>query len=58
MAKKMTKAQKKRMVKDILQKSNKLYMSWYGSGQVDYIISTRDMEAMDKLCKKWLKRIG
>ncbi len=54
----MSKTQKKRMITDILRKTNKLYMDWYGSGQVDYIVSTKDMEAIDKLCKKWMKRVG
>ena len=55
---KMTKAQKKRMISEIQKKSKKLYMNWQGSGQVDYIVSARDMEAIDKLCAKWMKRIG
>ena len=54
----MTKAQKKRKVRDIVQKTRSLYNSWAGSGNVDYIISTRDMEAIEKLTRKWFKRIG
>jgi len=49
---KMTKAQKKRMVREILAKSKKLY------GLYDGILSTKDMEAIERLCAKWLKRIG
>ena len=49
---KMTKAQEKRMVKAILQKTKKLF------NQYDSILTTQDMAAMEKLCKKWLKRIG
>tara|TARA_Y100000310_G_C20315119_1_gene638056 strand:+ start:315 stop:470 length:156 start_codon:yes stop_codon:yes gene_type:complete len=49
---KMTKAQEKRMIKSILQKSKKLFY------QPDSVFTTQDMAAMEKLCKKWLKRIG
>lgn len=49
---KMTKTQQKRMVKDINSKANKLWLSAAG------IISTSDVVAIEKLCKKWLKRIG
>lgn len=57
---KMTKAQKKRMVKEILSKSKKLYMvttTTYSSNEPP-ILSTKDMEAIERLCAKWMKRIG
>ena len=54
----LTKTQKKRMVRDVVSKTRKLYMAWQGSGKVDYIISTKDMEAIEKLTQKWFKRIG
>ena len=46
------------MVRDVVSKTRKLYMAWQGSGKVDYIISTKDMEAIEKLTQKWFKRIG
>ena len=54
---KMTKAQKKRMVKDILNKTKKLFMSGRGTIHSD-VASTKDMEAIERLCAKWMKRIG
>lgn len=53
---KMTKAQEKRMVKAILQKTKRLYMQDKFSGSS--IISVGDMAAIEKLCAKWMKRIG
>jgi len=52
---KMTKAQKKRMVKDIMSKTQKLFQ------RTDMnlgIVSVQDMIAVEKMCAKWLKRIG
>ena len=51
---KLTKAQKKRLVKEILSKSKKLYMLYDNPD----ILSTKDMAAIEKLTSKWLKRIG
>jgi len=53
---KMTKTQEKRAVKSVLQKTKRLYMQdkFVGSS----IISTQDMAAIEKLCSKWMKRIG
>lgn len=53
---KMTKAQKKRMVKDIMKKTQKLYMS--DSANIKFIVSTKDMDAIERLCNKWMNRIG
>lgn len=53
---KLTKAQQKRLVNEILNKSKKLYMV----KRQDYqnVIPSKDMEAIEKLCAKWIKRIG
>jgi hypothetical protein len=59
---KMTKAQQKRMVRDINSKVKKLYLAkpsigmYVGSSGA--IVSTQDMAAIEKLTSKWLKRIG
>jgi hypothetical protein len=50
---KMTKTQKKRMVNDIRNKTQKLWVD-AASG----IVNTADMVAIEKLCAKWMKRIG
>lgn len=55
---KMTKAQKKRMVKDIMKKTQKLYMSDDNSAYTAWVVSIADMSAIEKLCNKWMKRIG
>jgi urease gamma subunit len=52
---KMTKAQKKRMVKDIMKKTQKLFQ------RTDMnlgIVSVQDMVAIEKMCNKWMNRIG
>jgi hypothetical protein len=53
---KLTKAQQKRLVNEILNKSKKLYMV----KRKDYqnIVPSKDMDAIERLCNKWLKRIG
>lgn len=57
---KMTKAQQKRMVMDILKKTQKLFMS--GAGRTDVlksaVVNGSDMSAIEKMCQKWIKRIG
>ena len=56
---KMTKTQKKRMVKDILNKAKKLYMiDVVGPYRGVEILDTKDMVAVEKMCNKWMKRIG
>jgi len=55
---KMTKTQKKRLISEIEKKSKKLYMGDGITFSQGYIVSTRDMEAIEKLCAKWMKRIG
>lgn len=56
---KMTKAQMKRMVRDIESKSKKLFSTFDNWGRADLrVVSVRDMEAIEKLCKKWMNRIG
>jgi hypothetical protein len=53
---KLTKTQRKRLVSEIQKKTKKLYMSPDFAHQV--IVSTKDMEAIDRLCAKWMKRLG
>jgi len=54
---KLTKAQQKRMVRDILSKSKKLFLQWDRStGRA--LLTSSDMAAVEKLTSKWLKRIG
>jgi hypothetical protein len=57
---KMTKAQQKRMVKDILKKTKKLYMSEVRNMGSAYsiIVNNKDVEAVERMCSKWMKRIG
>ena len=54
---KMTKAQKKRMVVDIESKAKKLWLT-SDPKTGGLFMSVKDMETIEKLCKKWLKRIG
>jgi len=49
---KMTKAQRKNLVKSIRSKSVKLYMMGEMSG-----MTTKDFEAIDKICNKLMKKI-
>ena len=52
---KLTKTQKKRLVKDIMAKTQKLFQ------RTDMnlgIVSAQDMIAIEKMCAKWIKRIG
>jgi predicted GH43/DUF377 family glycosyl hydrolase len=61
MGRKLTKTQKKRLVEDIISKTQKLYMAFSGrgaSGPSLYVVSTKDLEAIEKLTTKWMKRIG
>jgi hypothetical protein len=58
---KLTKAQKKRLVSDIHSKVKKLYIdtgSHYDVRANSNVISAADMTAIEKLCTKWMKRIG
>jgi len=54
---KMTKAQKKRMVRDIESKAKKLFMD-ASPPYTSAILTVADVQAIEKLCSKWLKRIG
>lgn len=54
MAKKLTRAQQKRLVLSILSKTQKLYMT-VGHGKV---VDSKDMIAMEKMCNKFLKRLA
>jgi hypothetical protein len=51
---KLTKTQKKKLVTDILNKTKKLFMQPSGW----WIVSTKDMDTIEKLCAKFMKRIG
>ena len=54
MAKKMTKAQAKRMYQSIISKSKKLWINQDGN----FVgLSTPDMVAIEKICKKNLNRL-
>ena len=56
---KLTKTQKKRLVSEIQKKTKKFYLdqaTWVATGV--NMVSTKDMEAIDRLCAKWMKRIG
>ena len=58
----MTKAQQKRMVRDINSKAKKLYGTGLRAAKAgrfnESILSVKDMEAIEKLTSKWLERIG
>jgi len=53
---KLTKAQQKRLVRDIKSKAKRLFME-NPIRAVD-VVSVADMSAIEKLTAKWLKRIG
>lgn len=52
----LTKTQKKRLVKEIESKAKKLYM--VPTLDIVKVVNTKDMEAIEKLCAKFMKRIG
>jgi hypothetical protein len=57
----MTKAQAKRMCKDIEAKAKKLFIQERSRGMTGNtagVVSVQDMAAIEKLVAKWLKRIG
>ena len=59
----LTKTQQKRLVKEILSKTQKLYLYsinvWYKETvRQTLLVTTKDMEAIERLTQKWLKRIG
>lgn len=56
MAKKLTKTQMKRMVNDIRKKCQKLFFQTPGNSPK--IVNVNDAVAIEKLCDKWMKRIG
>jgi len=56
MARKPTKTQMKRAVEAIQKKTFNLYQ--YGFDGKGHIVTTADMAAIEKLCMKWMKRIG
>lgn len=59
----LTKTQQKRLVKEILSKTQKLYLYSINVGYKETVrqtllVTTKDMEAIERLTQKWLKRIG
>jgi len=59
MAKKLTKGQQKRLVQSIRDKTVKLFTEVnLGHSALPLVVSFKDMEAIEKLCSKWMKRIG
>jgi len=52
---KMTKTQKKRLIQAIYSKTQKLYME---SGVSDQTVTSKDMDAVFKMCQRWFKRVG
>ena len=56
---KMTKTQVKRMLLDIQKKAQKLWAADMGANRGGWMVmSTPDMVAIDKICKKNLKKLG
>jgi hypothetical protein len=58
---KMTKAQQKRMVRDIQAKAGKLFMTFGGgiaTRNSQSVISVKEFAAIDKICKAAMRRIG
>ena len=57
---KLTKAQKKRLVSEIMRKTSKLDFDSHGDWgpKGGHIINTKDLEAVERLTDKWMKRIG
>ena len=59
MAKKITKAQQKRLVKSIYSKVEKLYFaSDPKTHQTRPLVSLKELEAQRKMCNRWLKLLG
>ena len=54
---KLTKKQQKKLANDIMSKTKKLYFAQMGVTYQD-IVTVADISAVEKLTKKWLKRIG
>lgn len=54
----LTKTQKKRMVKEIESKTKKLFMFGFYGVRNESIVDVKDMAAIEKLCKKFMNRIG
>lgn len=57
---KLTKAQQKRLVRDIMSKTQKLYTAKFSAADksLHQVVTVNDMAAIEKLCKKWYLRIG
>ena len=57
MAKKLTKTQIKRLYRDILSKSRKLWQGWAAGYGRDELMTTPDYIAIEKIIKKYQKRM-
>jgi len=58
---KMTKAQQKRMIKDIQSKAGKLFLTFTnprGSRNDVPVMSNADYQAIAKICQRCLNRVG
>ena len=55
---KLTKAQQKRLVRDIQNKTQKLFIAHTDGRRWKQIANSSDMVAVERLCAKWMKRIG
>lgn len=53
----MTKAQKKRALNDILKKSKKIWMQDATHSANQYVLSFKDVDAIDKIIQRALKRL-
>tara|TARA_R110002110_G_scaffold288093_1_gene502559 strand:+ start:1018 stop:1191 length:174 start_codon:yes stop_codon:yes gene_type:complete len=54
---KMTKTQKRRALNDIVRKSKKIWMQ-SSTGGSTYLLTFKDIEAIDKIIQRALKRLG
>lgn len=59
---KLTKLQSRRMVRDIQAKVKKLFLNGYNPantpGMKGIVVSVKDVEAIDRMCHRWLTKIG
>lgn len=57
---KMTKSEAKRLVLAIESKAKKLYLRSHPASSASYlnVVTTQDLAAIEKMCAKWMKRIG
>ena len=58
MAKRLTLAQQKRLVQEIMSKTLKLYTNKGQLSDGSFVVSVKDVEVLEKMCTKWMKRIN